>query len=86
MLAKDNSDPNPSIYFKDTGSTFVAGPFKDGDIVRLKHVGSTPSSTPGTAPIVAVISLKGNGLAVATDADGNTTPNASGWVMSVSGK
>jgi len=55
VLAKDNSDPNPSIYIKDTGSTFVAGPFKDGDIVRLKHAGSTPSSTPGTAPIVAVI-------------------------------
>jgi HYR domain-containing protein len=84
LLAKDNCDANPKIYIMDTGSTFVAGPFKDGDIVRLKHAGGEPSSSPGTEQIVAVISLNGNGLAVADDADGNRTPDAGGCVMAVS--
>ena len=81
MLAKDDCDPDPAIYVKDTGSSFVAGPFKDGDIVRIKHAGGTPSSSPGTAPVVAIISLNGNGLAIAEDASGNVTPDASGCLM-----
>jgi hypothetical protein len=84
LLAKDNCDPNPKIYVKDTGSTFVAGPFHDGDIVQLKHAGGAPSQSPGKTPVVAVISLKGNGLNVATDADGNTTPDSAGCLMKVS--
>ena len=84
LLAKDNCDLNPLIRVKDTGSTFVAGPFHDGDIVQLKHAGGAPSQSPGKAPIVAVISLKGNGLEIARDASGNTTPDASGCLMKVS--
>ena len=83
VLAKDNCDPAPTIYIKDTGSSFVAGPFKNGDIVRLKHAGATASSVPGAAPVVAVISLKGNGLNIAKDADGNVTPDSAGCVMQV---
>jgi len=86
VLTKDNCDAAPKIYIKDTKSPFVAGPFKDGDIVRLKRAGAAPSSVPGSAPVVATISLKGNGLAVAQDADGNRTPDASGCVMAVSQK
>jgi hypothetical protein len=81
LLAKDDCDPNPAIYLKDTGSTFVAGPFEDGDIVRLKHTGGTPSSSPGTPPVVAIINLNGNGLAIAVDASGNETPDASGCLV-----
>jgi hypothetical protein len=81
LLAKDNCDPNPLIYVKDQGSTFVAGPFHNGDIVRVKHTGGTPSSAPGTAPVVAIISLNGNGLTVAQDASGNVTPDASGCLL-----
>ena len=84
LLANDNCDSSPKIYIKDTGSPFVAGPFTDGDIVRLKHAGGSASSSPGRAPVVATISLKGNGLAIAKDADGNVTPDASGCVMAVS--
>jgi hypothetical protein len=86
VLAKDNCPGDPAIFVKDTASSFVAGPFKDGDIVRLKHAGSAASSVPGTAPIVAVISLKGNGLAIAQDASGNITPDANGCLMQVSQK
>jgi len=86
LLAKDNCDANPAIYVKDTKSGFVAGPFKDGDIVRLKHAGGAASSVAGTVPVAAVISLKGNGLGVAQDADGNRTADASGCVMAVSVK
>ena len=81
LLAKDNCDPNPAIYIKDTASSFVAGPFHDGDIVRVKHTGGTPSSVPGTAPVVAIISLNGNGLTIAQDADGNVTPDAAGCAL-----
>jgi len=85
LLAKDNCDAstNINIFVKDTASTFVAGPFKDGDIVQLKHAGGAPTSAPGNPPVVAVISLKGNGLAVATDASGNTTSDANGCLMQV---
>ena len=81
LLAKDDCDPDPAIYVKDIGSTFVAGPFNDGDIVRLKHTGGTPSSSPGTPPVVAIINLNGNGLAIATDASGNVTPDANGCLV-----
>ncbi len=84
LLSKDGCDPSPSIYVMDTGSSFIAGPFHDGDIVRVKHAGGAPSSVPGTAPVVAVISLKGNGLTVAVDANGNVTPNSAGCLMQVS--
>jgi hypothetical protein len=84
LLAKDNCDPNPAIYVKDTGSTFVAGPFKDGDIMRVKHTGGAASSSPGTPPVVAVINLNGNGLAIAVDADGNVTTEANGCPLLVS--
>jgi hypothetical protein len=84
LLAKDNCDPAPKIFIKDTASNFVAGPFKDGDIVRLKHAGGAPSQSTGSGSVVAVISLKGNGLNVAQDADGNRTPDSAGCVMQVS--
>jgi hypothetical protein len=82
LLATDNCDPNPQIYIKDTGSRNVMfGPFHNGDIVRLKHAGTTASQSPGTAPVVAVLSLKGNGLNVAKDAAGNWTPDSKGCLM-----
>jgi hypothetical protein len=83
LLAKDRCDPNPLIYVYDTGSGFVAGPFNDGDIVRVQH-GSTPSSAPGSPPIVAVIRLVQDGLVYAQDASGNVTPRASECLLPVS--
>jgi hypothetical protein len=84
LLAKDNCDPNPKIFVKDTASNFIAGPFKDGDIVRLKHAGGAPSQSAGSGSVVAVINLKGNGLNIAQDADGNRTPDSAGCAMQVS--
>jgi len=83
LFAKDNCDSNPRIYVNDTGSTFVAGPFANGDIVRVKRAGGAPFSTLGIAPVVALISLKGNGLSVALDSDGNMTPDSAGCIVHV---
>lgn len=84
VLAKDACDSQPAIYIKDTASAFVAGPFQNGDIVRVKHTGGVPSSVPGNAPVVAVLSLRGNGLAIAVNAGGDVTPDASGCLLPVS--
>ncbi len=82
LLAKDNCDPNPVIYVQDTGSAYRAGPFVNGDIVKIsQNPGGTPHSDPGTPPIVAHVHLNGDGLAVAVDADGNETPAADGCLM-----
>jgi len=82
LLARDNCDPNPAIYVQDTGSAFRAGPFADGDIVKIVHnAGGTPSSSPGTPPIVANIHLNGDGLVIAVDAHGNETAAADGCLM-----
>ncbi len=81
LLAKDNCDPNPNIFIKDTGSSLVAGPFKDGDIVHLKHTGGEPRWSLTAPPVVAAISLNGNGLVVAADASGNVTSDANGYLV-----
>jgi hypothetical protein len=74
LLAKDNCDPNPKLYVKDTASSFIAGPFASGDIVKLsQNPGGTPSSDPSTPPIVAHIHLNGDALGYAVDADGNVS-------------
>ena len=72
LLAKDNCDANPLIFIADTGSTFVAGPFASGDVIKLtQSPGKTPSQDPAPAPIVAHVHFKGDGLLFAVDADGN---------------
>ena len=82
LLARDNCDPNPAIYVQDTGSSFRAGPFADGDIVKIvQNAGGTPSSSPGTPPIVANIHLNGDGLVIAVDAAGNETAAADGCLI-----
>jgi hypothetical protein len=85
VFAQDNCDPNPAIFVMDTGSSFVAGPFRNGDIVRVKHTGHQPSSSPGSSPVVAVLSLNGDGLVVAVDAGGNVTPDANSCLLLVGG-
>jgi hypothetical protein len=82
LLARDNCDPNPAIYVQDTGSAFRAGPFADGDIVKLvKNPGGPAFSSAGNPPIVAIIHLIGDGLVIAVDADGNETAAANGCLM-----
>ena len=45
LLAKDNCDPDPKIFIADSASSFVAGPFASGDIVKI-----TQSHKPGSQP------------------------------------
>jgi hypothetical protein len=74
LLAEDNCDAAPKIYVKDDASPFIAGPFANGDIVKIIQAGNT-SSKPGTPPIVAQIHLLGDALVYAVDADGNVSPS-----------
>jgi hypothetical protein len=72
LLAKDNCDPDPLIFVADTGSPFIAGPFHNGDVIKLtQSPGKTPSQDPAPAPIVAHVHLKGDGSLYALDASGN---------------
>lgn len=72
LLATDNVDPNPQIFVADSGSAFVAGPFANGDNVKVTQApGATPNSKPMAGVIVAHITLKGNALVYAVDASGN---------------
>jgi len=74
LLAKDNCDPAPGIYIRDSASTFVAGPFASGDIVKLiGNPGGAPFSEPGVRAVIAKIHLKGDALVYATDAPGNVS-------------
>jgi len=72
LLAKDDCDPNPVIYLADTGSSFIAGPFASGDVIKLtQSPGKTPSQDPAPAPIVAHLHFKGDGMIFAVDSSGN---------------
>jgi hypothetical protein len=76
LLAADNCDPNPLLYVHDHDSGFVAGPFRNGDIVKLRqNPGGTPGSDPDNPPITAQIHLNGDGSLYAVDASGNVSPN-----------
>ena len=60
------------IYLGDTGSSFIAGPFAPGDVIKLtQSPGKTPSQDSAPPPIVAHVHLKGDGLLFAVDASGN---------------
>jgi hypothetical protein len=75
LLAKDNCDPNPKIYVRDSGSSFIAGPFANGDQVKITQTpGGKPRQNPGPGVLKAHIFLRGDGLLYATDADGNVSP------------
>jgi hypothetical protein len=72
LLAVDNVDPNPQIFVADSGSSFVAGPFASGDIVKITQApGATPSSKAMAGVVVAHITLRGDALVYAVDASGN---------------
>jgi len=74
LLSKDNCDLNPQIYVRDSASTFVAGPFATGSLVKIM---SDPLAPPGQKNIAgrlqAFITLKGTPLLFAADADGNVS-------------
>ena len=77
LLSKDNCDANPQIYVKDSASPFVAGPFSNGDLVKIT---ADPSATPQQKKLAGAVEthiiLNGAPLLYATDADGNASTPA----------
>ena len=77
LLGHDNCDPNPRLYIQDSASGFLAGPFANGDIVKItKKHGRQDSdyakdAKPARPPTVAHIRLQGSGLLYGVDASGN---------------
>jgi len=74
VLSKDNCDVNPGIYIGDSASSFVAGPFQNGDIVKIVQApDSIPSQSPGSGVVVARIHVRGEAQILAVDAAGNAS-------------
>jgi hypothetical protein len=76
LLGTDNCDAASAlaVYVKDSGSNYIAGPFKSGDKVKITQApGVTPNTKPMAGVIVAHIQLKGDALLVVKDAAGNTS-------------
>jgi hypothetical protein len=72
LTAVDNVDPNPQIFVGDDGSSFVAGPFSSGAIVKITQApDATPTSKKMAGVVVAHIILRGDALVYAVDASGN---------------
>jgi len=74
VLAKDNCDPHPKIYVKDSDSSFVAGPFVNGDDLKIVQApGVAPGQKRGPGVITAEIHLKGDALIYGVDVDANAS-------------
>lgn len=76
LRATDDTDPNPSIFIKDSASTFIAGPFTNAEQVHVRVVpAGTPFQTRLMGAISARVQLKGTPLVFATDSSGaSSTP------------
>jgi hypothetical protein len=75
LLAKDNCDANPLLYVRDSASSFVAGPFGNGDIVKItQDPTATPERKAMSGVVVAHLILNGDGLVYAVDSAGNASP------------
>jgi hypothetical protein len=86
VLAADNCDAHPKIYVKDSRSSFIAGPFASGSNLKLVQApGGKPGRKPGPGAITAHITVRGDALIYAVDADGNVSP-AKACSLSPSGK
>ena len=73
LLAEDDNDPNPQIFVQDSASDFIAGPYANGDLVKITvNSGSAPNVKP-MGGVVAHITLTGTALVYGVDADGNTS-------------
>jgi hypothetical protein len=74
LLSKDNVDPNPKIYIKDSASSFIAGPFANGDIVKISIDSmATPTQKFMGGVVLSHVILTGPALLYATDASGNSS-------------
>jgi hypothetical protein len=76
LFGKDNCDAPSAlaVYVKDSASSYIAGPFKSGDKVKITQApGVTPNTKPMAGEVVAQIQLKGDALVVVQDTAGNTS-------------
>src|SRR6185436_263110 len=72
LIGTDNGDPNPKLYIKDSVSGFVAGPFYNGDKVKITQAkGAGPNQKPMAGAIKAHITIRGNAMLYGVDASGN---------------
>ena len=75
LLSADNCDLSPKIYIGDTAGSFVTGPFKSGDKVKITQaVGKTPSAKPMAGVIISHIQIQGDAVLWAVDDKGNKSP------------
>jgi hypothetical protein len=73
LLSRDNCDEGGGgIYVADSASSFGAGPFASGDIVKITQAGSTGSRAMAGA-VVSHITVRGDALVYALDAAGNVS-------------
>ena len=69
----DAVDNQPAVYIRDTASSFIAGPYRNGDSVFVR---TNPRQAPfarATAGYAALIQLRGSPVFQAADASGNLT-------------
>jgi len=69
----DAVDIQPAVYIRDTASSFIAGPYRNGDSVLVR---TNPRQAPfarETAGYAALIQLRGKPVFQAVDASGNMT-------------
>jgi phosphodiesterase/alkaline phosphatase D-like protein len=74
LLSKDNCDPNPQIYVADSASPFIAGPFVNGEFVKITtDARAVPTQKKMGGVVSTHIILNGTALIYAADASGNTS-------------
>jgi hypothetical protein len=74
LSSTDNCDSTTTMFVADSGSTFIAGPFRPGDIVKITQSPTeSPFQKPGARDVAAHIRLKGHAVLYAVDASGNTS-------------
>lgn len=74
LAATDNVTASPDIYIHDSGSSYVAGPFKAGDILTITyHNKKEPGTFAASAPLTATLRLRGTALIIAIDTAGNSS-------------
>ena len=72
LFAVDNVDPDPQIFVADSESGFVAGPFENGDVVKITESDDEGPLSKAMAGVVSAhIILRGDALVYAVDASGN---------------
>ena len=72
LFTRDNCDPNPKIFVKDSATGLISGPYQSGDKVKLTHSRRDKPNQNKPAPAgIPQIQIRGDALIYAVDASGN---------------